>query len=642
MKSTLRSWPLIVLIFSMLCFSPSIIGQEELHYTGPFQVGNYTGEVDYTYQITNGDTLLQGPFNFRRSNLGALLNQKDKTFSFSGDFLDGYPNGPWQFQFGEFESDKKTEVVGYQYRVNINGIQKEAKGNITMGKPDGLWTISEALIADSKIKETLFRSTINYADGVSQQSFQIEYGKSTLVGRFLRNGLAHDDWTMFGEGSTETWTFDDGVLTDIELGTEEERKSIPIYQKSFGTFKIINLDTRFSQLVKLQLSENDAHSLQEGITMVLDENASHYKKLDDILSQLGPSEFMPMFKVKVPYAPLDSVENKQLVKIKNSYEDAQRLAKGLLENTQLNLLKRSDNEAQFLYEAVQHLNTFFVGPLKKLVSYQQQDVLDYATREQLMNHLFAKGVPSKRVSVSLGEEELQFFELEDSDNYEFEAPAYESLSQIAQYANESLRHIADLLYKKVENEQQQQEFVTLEARMITQINQLNQVIDSTEASGKVLQALESIKTQAENNLNSYSTLAKTDGKLEKAQLLVGCLNTFQNLAQNIGSLPQKALEIQELYKDAVWNPFMANIMDEEVKKRITSAYHNVLIPHILTQVNSDLGCDKAIVLNRLLVNLHNRMLQLRDEDTAKLERKLRKERNPNTVMELFNLQPLEK
>nr|WP_299068182.1 hypothetical protein [uncultured Allomuricauda sp.] len=642
MKSTLRSWPLIVLIFSMLCFSPSIIGQEELHYTGPFQVGNYTGEVDYTYQITNGDTLLQGPFNFRRSNLGALLNQKDKTFSFSGDFIDGYPNGPWQFLFGEFESDKKTEVIGYQYRVNINGIQKEAKGNISMGKPDGLWTISEALIADSKIKVTLFRSTINYADGVPQQSFRIEYGKSTLVGRFLRNGLAHDDWTMFGEGSTETWTFDDGVLTDIELGTEEERKSIPIYQESFGTFKIINLDTRFSQLLKLQLSENDAHSLQEGITMVLDENASHYKKLDDILSQLGPSEFMPMFKVKVPYAPLDSVENKQLVKIKNSYEDAQRLAKGLLENTQLNLLKRSDSEAQFLYEVVQHLNTFFVGPLKKLASYQQQDVLDYATREQLMNHLFAKGVPSKRVSVSLGEEELQFFELEDSDNYEFEAPAYESLSQIAQYANESLRHIADLLYKKVENEQQQQEFVTLEARMITQINQLNQVIDSTEASGKVLQALESIKTQAENNLNSYSTLAKTEGKLEKAQLLVGCLNTFQNLAQNIGSLPQKALEIQELYKDAVWNPFMANIMDEEVKKRITSAYHNVLIPHILTQVNSDLGCEKAIALNRLLVNLHNRMLQLRDEDTVKLERKLRKERNPNTVLELFNLQSLEK
>ncbi|MEO9513282.1 MAG: hypothetical protein ABJN84_09300 [Flavobacteriaceae bacterium] len=643
MKSTIRSWPLGVLILLLLCFSLPSNGQEELHYTGPFQVGNYTGEVDYTYQINNGDTLLQGPFNFRRSNLGALLDQKDKTFSITGDFQEGFPNGSWQFKFGEFESDKKTEVVGYQYRVNINGIQQEAKGMIAKGKPDGTWIISEEEIADSKIKETLFKSTINYANGVPQQSFQIERGKSTLVGRFLRNGLAHDEWTLFGEDLTEIWTFNNGLLTNLQWETGEGRRSVSVYGKSLGMSKIINLDARFTQLLKLQLSANDTDSLAEGISLILDKNASRYKKLDAILSQLGPSEFMPMFKVKVPYAPLDSLEKKQFVTIKKEYDRSSGLAKGLLENTQLNLLKRSDKEAQFLYEVVQYLDTIFVAPLQKVVSYQEQNILDYISREQLMAHLYTIGVPSKQVSItSEREESLRLFELVNAKDYEFEGPVFASLSQIAKYTRASLEQIADLLYKKVENEQQQQELVMLEKQMIVQINQLHQVIDSTEAVDNTLKGLERIKIQAEERLNSYSTLPNSTGKLEKAKFLTGCLNAFENLAHHLDSLPQKEREIHEKYKDAVWNPFMANLMDEEVKKRITLVYHDILIPDILKQVNTDLDCEKAVVLHRLLVDLHDRMLQLRDEDTAKLERKLRKEKNPKTILALFNLQSLEK
>lgn len=643
MKSTLKPRLFAILILAMLCFPLSIWSQEELHYAGPFQVGSYTGEVGYTYRINKGDTVLQGPFNFRRSNLGALLDKKDKTFSFSGNFSDGFPNGAWQFQFGEFESDKKTEVVGYQYRVNVNGVQQEAKGNIGMGKPDGLWTFSEELIEDSEIKETLFRSAIKYDNGVPQQNFRIESGQSTLIGRFLRNGLAHDDWTLFGEDITETWTFDDGVLTNIRFETNEENRSIPIYQKSLRMSKTINLDSRFSQIVKLQLKDNDRYSLQEGIAMLLAENTLHYKKLDDILSKLGQSEFMPMFKVKVPYMPLDSVEKKQLVAIKKDYDRASQLAHELLENTQLNLLKRSDADAQFLYEVVQQFNAIYVVPLQKLVSYQQQDILNYMVREQLMAHLFDEGVPSKQVLVEQeGVEEPRLYEHSNTGNYEFEGATYESLSLIAQYVRESLEHIADLLYRKVENEQQQQEFVALESQMIAKINHLNQIIDSTEVLGNELKSLKNIKTNAENRLNSYSALSKTNGKLEKAQLLVICLDTFKSLAQNINTLPEKELEIQEMYKDAVWNPFMANLMDEEVKKRITLAYRNILLPHILEQAKSELDCEKASELYQLLENLHKRMLELRDEDTAKLERKLRKEKNPNTILELFNLQSLEK
>lgn len=640
MKSFLQSWPRRGLILVIFCFSFALQAQDERHYSGPFQVGSYVGEVDYSYHISSTDTLLHGPFNFRRSNLGALLDQKDKTFSFTGDFLNGSPNGAWQFLFGEFESDKKTEVVGYQYRVNINGIQQEAKGNIIEGKPDGIWTLEEARIVDSQVAETLFQSTINYDKGVPQRSFQIESGKQVLVGRFLRNGLAHDDWTLFGEGLLETWTFNEGVLIQIQLEQGEESRSIPIYRTPKDAMRTIVLDTRFSQLLRLQLSSNEAGNFQQGINRLLYENATHYKKLDDILSQLGPSEFMPKFQVKVPYAPLDSVEHGQLAKIKDNFNAAFPLAQGLLENTQLNLLKRSDPEAQFLYEVVVQLNMLFMEPLQQLMSYQKLEMLDYAPRKLLQYHLFPTGIPTRKIEIRPNAEEARFFELDSSEDYEFEGPVFEGLSQMAQYAHESLKQISVQLYQKVENEQEQREFASLEAQIILQINRLNQIIDSTESSGTALLALQRMKAQAESNLNSYSVLTKADGKLEKAQTLAACLAVFEQLAKNVDTLPQKAIEIEEIYKDAVWNPFMANLMEEEVKKRITFAYRNILIPYIVNQVGKDMDCEKASALNHLLEGLHTRMLQLRDEDTSKLERKLRKEKDPETILTLFNLQSL--
>lgn len=617
-----------------LLFTWSIQAQEKLRYTGPFQVASFVGEVDYTYQIIDGDTLLQGPFSMKRSNLDALLDQKDKTFAFTGAFENGFPNGQWNFLFGEFESDQKTEVVGFQYRVNVDGIQHQAHGDIQMGRPDGLWIISEQHIEDSEVKETLFQSQITYNNGIPQQSFRIEGRQSTLVGRFLRDGLAHDSWTLFGDENTESWSFKEGVLTQIRL----DDTTFAVFEGPFKAARTINLDKRFSKILKLQLEKEQVEGLRDGINKLLSENAAHYKKLDDILSQLGQSQFMPLFKVKVPYFPLDSLERKGLGVIQKDYGHSSKVAKGLLENTQLNLLKRSDSEAQFLYSVVEKIKASFLDPLDKVVHFSELEILDYLDRKLLAQRLFPDGKPSKTIAIRNSE---RTFEGPNANTFNFEGGVMETLNQMSSYAKVSLNQIATVLYEKVKNEQQQQEFVALEEQMIAQINSLNQMVDSVDTSGTYGAAVLHIKSTAENKLNAYSSSAASEGKLEEAKQLVPCLETLKSLSQNLATIPERELEIQEAYKDAVWNPFMANLMEEEVKKRITSAYRNVLIPFLVDQANTELDCAKASSLNRLLTELHKRMLELREEDTHKLERKLRKEKNPNAILELFNLQPLE-
>ena len=169
-----------------VCLPWSSTGQEQLEYSGPFKVGKYEGEAQYGYTLVEGDTLLNGAFNMQRSSLEALLENEDISFSFDGSFKNNYPEGPWSFQFGEFQSDRKTQVVDYQYQLKVSGIQQEASGEIRQGKPNGNWTHIINRIKESEIEQTLFKSLITFDNGIPQQSFRIENRNSTLVGRFLR------------------------------------------------------------------------------------------------------------------------------------------------------------------------------------------------------------------------------------------------------------------------------------------------------------------------------------------------------------------------------------------------------------------------------------------------------------------------
>ena len=65
-----------------------------------------------------------------------------------------------------------------------------------------------------------------------------------------------------------------------------------------------------------------------------------------------------------------------------------------------------------------------------------------------------------------------------------------------------------------------------------------------------------------------------------------------------------------------------------------------MVPYFLRQAKSEFKCNQAKELNVLMKATYQRMLELRDENTSKLERKLRKENDPNTVLELFELEPL--
>ena len=638
----------IITIILFLCLlATSVKAQENQRYQGQLNVSGYIGVADYTYLLANGDTILNGPFRLRKANLDALLQEEDYSFDFSGSFKNNFPTGTWKFQFGTFQSNNESQVVDYQYRVAISGIQEKATGNMLNGKPDGTWLYSVDKIEDSEITKTLFKSDITFNNGVPQRNFKIENDSLTLAGRFLRNGLAHDEWSLFettGLGAAENWFFNDGVLQSIQNDVNGNIITNIVYKNIPRQTKTINLDTRYIKAITAwQSLENIANPVVTSkMQNLLAENATYYKKIDGILSELGESAFLPEFKVKVPLFPLTAMEQQKLDSIQSQFNATKEISSSFLENTQLNILKLSDAEAAYLYGVVAKINQDFLNPIGQFLAYKNENILEFLPKEKLIKNLWVKGKPKTQINVQVVIDSVtsnQNFELNEAADFDNSSNTIHTVQQLIEYASLSLAEVKTSLGKKLVNEQRQQELVKLEEGLITKDKVLQQFIDSANTVGtnKQQKALLQLKKIADTKLSYYSSIENIKLKLDAAQKLSACYEQFFDLAQSIVALPKEWVRIQETYQDRIWNPFMATLMDEDVKKRITGAYRKVLIPSYLDSIDTELTCKEASELNHLMKSTHQRMLELREENTSKLERKLRKKTDPKVVLKLFGL-----
>ncbi len=631
-------YPLLFLFFSGTTF-----GQTQL-FSGKLTAGGYTGTAEYPFVIVDGDSIPDGSFLMYKSNVNALLQEKDSFFSFSGAFDNGFPTGFWKFQFGAFSSNQASQVVGYQYRINVSGIQHDAFGNLTQGKPDGDWTYKIAEVDNSEVSKVLFQSQISYDKGVPQKSFRIENDSSSLVGRFLRNGFAHDVWVVYSDTESEpaeNWFFTNGLLEKIEKITESGRQLYPVFGSALQQDTEIVLDQRYLKVLEWYLSVQDSNLNPEDMAMyqLLEQNAAQYASIDRFFNDLGRSEFMPRFKVKVPYYPLDSLETNQLQKAKMSFEAANEISASLLGNPQLDLLIRSNPEAQYYYDVVEKLQQDFLDPLASFLKFEQQQILNFLPQDLLYKQIWPNGLPTKQIQLEGQSQEYASWVFETGVAYGQEANNISNLANMADYANQGLSSISARLTEWLREEMKQQQFLELDKQLVEETKKLEQLVDSLKstASIRMVNALNGILSTKEQSLKAYAQMEASDEKLEYGKTVLACLKDLNQLAMSLGNLPNQQQAITEKYQDAVWNPFTATIMDEEVKKRITAAYRNVVVPYALEKVAAPVSCDQALDIVKLLEDTQKRLFELREESTSKLERKLRKEQDPETVLALLGI-----
>ena len=622
---------------------PSLLwSQETFTYSGPLQVGDYQGIADFTYFLIEEDSVLNGPFIFNSADLDALIKSGDRYFSIQGAYKQNIPSGFWQFNFGEFEGGSTTVLRDNEYRVSLNGINHSAKGRIINGKPDGTWTHSVHELNNSDIVSTPFESIIEFTLGVPQFSFQIRNQHATLVGRFLRDGLAHGRWELFsGSGSSESWEFNNGLLRSIDIQDGGLKRHIDIFTSDAGETVRINLDQRFMDLLALKrrLLVGADSTFTSNIYSLLSENTRYYDEVEKILSEISETQFTPEYKVLVPHYPLTDSEHVQLDSIEQFIRAAQVQANIIEEDTQLQLLRLTDKEVGFLMAATEQINEALISPLSLLVRFKQQGVLPYVGRNDLLEMLGLSSTPESTFVVNL-EDASGTMDLATAPGWEGDTTPLNHAYSAAQSLQNTIHEIGALLEQKRSLKEREEKLADLEKDLIDAMGRLTDQTDSLSAMvlDPISSTIRRVETVARVNLKEYSEFTDLAFKVNRASELIACFNDMYELNEVLAGLPDDQLTINELYSDDVWNPFTLTVMDEDIKKRITSAYQDVLVPYILNSIQSDLDCTNVCRYIRLIEAIHERMNELLEEDTTRLERKLKREQDPEVILELFGIQ----
>jgi hypothetical protein len=263
--------------------------------------------------------------------------------------------------------------------------------------------------------------------------------------------------------------------------------------------------------------------------------------------------------------------------------------------------------------------------------------LQHIDREEAIKGIWPSGLPNQQIRVKDSIGASRYFSLDE--NPQLPPPGLEGVWEHSAIVLKLSRKLEAELQKKLTLNKREKAFLKQEQQLIAEVKALEAYVDSlnTGVPESIALSLESLKSFAQEELKTYVNMEENEDKLRYSSRLAQCFKTTKGLANTIHQLPKQEEEIFKLYQDQVWNPFTATVMDEEVKRRITRAYKTVVIPYYLNQVQTALTCDNIDSRIKDFKQLHQRMIELRKEDTKKLERKLNRSKDPEEVLSKLGL-----
>ncbi len=641
------SWPrditASIAFLGIFLWSACTYAQEKKTYDGPLVVGDYEGTASFSYIESDSDSLLTGVFSFESTGPENLATNQSAFVSVLGNFNAGTPHGWWEFHRGTYTPSGTTSLVDNRYQVNVSGERHLVRGLMTNGKPHGEWVNYVEVLENSVVTRTPFRSSIEFANGIPRRSFRMGNERMTLVGRFLRNGFAHDTWELYSRnnaGALEEWQFREGALSQISLYGPEADLEISFPQVQGKNSLVVNMDEHYMRVVRLMIRiyQNSNVPFQSQVYDLLEENTSYYDKTSSLFAELGYASFTPEFKVKVPYIPLTETETIQIDSIRSLTEQASEWNKLLGEDTQLQILALTNNEVELLLEVNKYLGRNILRPLSQLLEYHDQDILAHVPRAEVLRVLGLTETMPGPLAVQVGE---------DSARQTFQGPvipvgadqtALSIAYQQARYTYQSLDSIGRVLDISLSLHKREQRLASLEEQMILASNELHAHADTVakNLNPALTRAVRTLEQTARDHLEDYSGYQGTD-KLTQAANMITCFEQIDELILVIARQPLQWEKILEAYTDEVWNPFTATVMEEQVKRRILEAYQNVLLPDFLARIDEGIACEDIDTFIFQVASTHKRLFEMIGEDTRRLERKLKRETNPKTILRLFGI-----
>lgn len=634
----------VVLFYACFGVSPMLQAQADPAgqvYRGPYSIAGRLGDVEMRYGVRGADTIRDGAFRFDSHQAAALFAGADQPLQVLGEWHEGKPDGEWAYTFGNYTPGARSEVSELRYYLTVDGLHHEVRGAYNAGLRVGKWTARRLQIAESQTTDTLLRSTLTFADGHAVRSFQLVGRGAELLGRVSRSGLATDTWTLLDEEGTQVdWHFERGSLRYIAHTLADERVELAVLDTATVRDTLhVALDEAYLSWLELQrrILGHQQLSEERPVTSLLTDHVRLYARVDEVMTDLTGEAPRAALKVAVPHYPLTAVEQQQLAAISNQLALSQQEIELLTSDRGLRLAAETDDEAAYLLASILALQSQYLSPVQDLDATHRDGSVAYLQRADLVNLLWPANASANPSVVTYdGPAGTETRPLPGADRLprgleRRDLAAVESLVAAVRAQLASIRtELADVL----SSDEQRLIMRVRNTRLESTYASLDSLVKAQDRRVVKEYRLDALRDRAQSELAAFRALDEL-ARQQRLEEFSACMEQYYALGISLRNLPERMRRVEEAYTDKIWNNIIATVMEERVKKRLTKAYSEVLIPDYLERVGAKLNCEAASVIAADLTELHARMLALRDQDTEALEDKLRGTRDPVEVRALL-------
>jgi len=633
-----RALPIVLAALSMLIGIQCARAQMVVRENASFGTLN-NGTAHYSLKFeAPGDSLPDGAYVF-----SAVTQDADSTLVFrkiTGEYDQGTANGKWEFQRVELKPSGSPFASDFEIIQPAVGSETNLETSYTNGVPTGKWSLSQRVANEASPTATIAVSGfVNLSEATPTGSFEYRNAACKVMGAFDQDGKLHGTWTI---------AFDQANFQAIE--TREYRSGLLIrhtLNRADANYELIN-DSLFIEPSNDQaLRVFDFGRLP---TAVLLKRVRHEEAAVDVVRRSDAAiaealEFFgigfnsPVFQLGDGMAKVNPVqvgfrqfpilkEEKTLnTKIANTAQEILRESEGFLTSPTVEIARMSNKDLARQCAEIETLLEVSHGMLQLCMELDDEE-LSFVDRNAWFKANYTAPTWPSSFTFDFDESAqtfpfVTFTPLANVTNRT-------ALLQALNLLYDQVRSTIDTMVVQLQLAERDTYLAQREEGLILRRDSLINVFsDQTlpQTNQYHLQVARSVQNSLETAFEQY---AKSDMGLKGAEVdaLEQCLQYTEGLHDALSKLPLRIDRIDREYTRSVWNPYTYTFMEEVQKERIYKAYNQFILPHFISEINASASCHAYEAIPRLLIALHDRLVQLLNEDTAQVEKDLRRVSSP--------------
>lgn len=649
-----------VLTFSILWFTATALAQQT--YKGEYTFNGLSGEAVFNYKEGADKAMnLHGDFRFER-------RQKDtedgtvfyKTIA-NGTFQNNNRHGKWRF-LEERHQVALLDVTNFEVVADLDSRQTLIHGSYSNGVPNGVWNFTERILNGKKLH---VRSTVErlfFRNGFVQGQFQYKLFDNGRT--FFVNGQLSEDGFMDGEWSL-VYEFEEALISEVRK--YENGFLLGIVRRDLDSNEIIDeivYHSTIEKLNRLKEEEDVAYKVSENRFGVR-YNDGFRKRFKEYQVQLPGNAFIENFLQQVlqfekgqylneageliqypvgtrRFAYPQTKQNlQQIEEIPAIFQELQKITGSYADMSALSLNKSKSDSLAFAHAFFQHNkekllqfeNLIEVIRSGRIEFYDiknyTQNGLEYIRKADTIKYTY-QGEPREKAVLSRKV-------MESYENF---------LSDFAEYLGEELalvRELGEYVEDQLSEVQQQQSLEKLEERIVSRRAEVDSLYRSHEPihnrEAELLMRLRYNILQAEIDtlVDTYGIAETYPERVGYSEQILDLLEKMEGHFENITRVYPALDKLDQLYQEEFFNPFTYARYNQRVKERLYEfggirLYHYYLEQMKREQDYQAIG-DWIVKIERL----HQRMLELRNADTRKLERRLKPDSSVGRIESLLEL-----